>query len=82
MIARARTLLVINDTRQYCANLKIPLSISVTPVTVPFRANLSTSISSLHKYLIPSEDLRITYSSSSGPGGQNVNKLATKVDVR
>ena len=34
------------------------------------------------RYQIPQEDLRVTYSSSSGPGGQNVNKLATKVDIR
>ena len=30
----------------------------------------------------PVEELKITYSSSSGPGGQNVNKVATKVDIR
>ena len=30
----------------------------------------------------PSQELKITFSSSSGPGGQNVNKLATKVDLR
>ena len=34
------------------------------------------------RYQIPQEELRVTYSSSSGPGGQNVNKLATKVDIR
>lgn len=28
------------------------------------------------------EELDITYSRSSGPGGQNVNKVNTKVDVR
>ena len=55
---------------------------SMTPVTASFTENLSTSVTSPHKYLIPSDQLRITYSSSSGPGGQNVNKLATKVDVR
>lgn len=27
-------------------------------------------------------ELKITYSRSSGPGGQNVNKLDTKVDLR
>ena len=63
-------------TRKFPHNVFFPVPISVTP------GNLSTSITSLHKYLIPSDDLRITYSSSSGPGGQNVNKLATKVDVR
>lgn len=28
------------------------------------------------------DKLKITYSRSSGPGGQNVNKLDTKVDLR
>jgi len=28
------------------------------------------------------EELEITYSTSSGPGGQNVNKVNTKVDLR
>lgn len=31
---------------------------------------------------IPIKELQITYSCSSGPGGQNVNKVATKVDLR
>lgn len=31
---------------------------------------------------IPLDQLDITYSKSSGPGGQNVNKVNTKVDVR
>ncbi|KAK7500989.1 hypothetical protein BaRGS_00007869 [Batillaria attramentaria] len=31
---------------------------------------------------IPVEDLEISYSRSSGPGGQNVNKVNTKVEVR
>lgn len=31
---------------------------------------------------IPIEQLDITYSRSSGPGGQNVNKVNTKVDIR
>ncbi|XP_072375230.1 large ribosomal subunit protein mL62-like [Diabrotica undecimpunctata] len=31
---------------------------------------------------IPMEELDISYSRSSGPGGQNVNKVNTKVDVR
>merc|ERR1711953_652578 len=30
----------------------------------------------------PLQELKITFSSSSGPGGQNVNKVATKVDIR
>jgi hypothetical protein len=31
---------------------------------------------------IPIKDVKITYSTSSGPGGQNVNRVATKVDLR
>jgi len=31
---------------------------------------------------IPIKELKFTYSGSSGPGGQNVNKVATKVDIR
>ena len=47
------------------------------------RLSLSTCPGQLRaRYQIPQEDLRVTYSSSSGPGGQNVNKLATKVDIR
>jgi len=42
----------------------------------------TSSINPSSKYKIPVNELKITYSSSSGPGGQNVNKLATKVDVR
>lgn len=31
---------------------------------------------------IPIEDLQISYSRSSGPGGQNVNKVNSKVEIR
>merc|ERR1719234_2105781 len=31
---------------------------------------------------IPVKELSITYSGSAGPGGQNVNKTSTKVDIR
>ncbi|KAF5280790.1 hypothetical protein FQA39_LY17971 [Lamprigera yunnana] len=31
---------------------------------------------------IPLNELQITYTKSSGPGGQNVNKVNTKVDLR
>lgn len=31
---------------------------------------------------IPREELEISFSRSSGPGGQNVNKVATRVEVR
>lgn len=31
---------------------------------------------------IPLHEIEISYSRSTGPGGQNVNKVNTKVDVR
>jgi len=31
---------------------------------------------------IPGDELRIAFSRSSGPGGQNVNKVASKVELR
>ena len=31
---------------------------------------------------IPREELQISFSRSSGPGGQNVNKVATRAEVR
>ncbi|XP_032454654.1 peptidyl-tRNA hydrolase ICT1, mitochondrial [Nasonia vitripennis] len=31
---------------------------------------------------IPIKEIDVTYSSSSGPGGQNVNRVSTKVDLR
>ncbi|KAI8141667.1 hypothetical protein BJV82DRAFT_618645 [Fennellomyces sp. T-0311] len=39
-------------------------------------------ISTFNKDKIPRDQLRIQFSRSSGPGGQNVNKVSTKVDMR
>lgn len=33
-------------------------------------------------WVIPADDLELSFVRSSGPGGQNVNKLATKVELR
>jgi ribosome-associated protein len=33
-------------------------------------------------WAIPAEDLALAFVRSSGPGGQNVNKVATKVELR
>ncbi|KAI9261640.1 hypothetical protein BDA99DRAFT_511996 [Phascolomyces articulosus] len=39
-------------------------------------------INKFNKDKIPQDQLRIHFSRSSGPGGQNVNKVSTKVDMR
>ncbi|KAL1498186.1 hypothetical protein ABEB36_009023 [Hypothenemus hampei] len=52
-------------------------SLKLTTPTKP-----STSQSPDFSGYIPIDQLNITYSRSSGPGGQNVNKVNTKVDVR
>ena len=48
----------------------------------PINKNLKKSDESYFHGNIPSKDVKITFSTSSGPGGQNVNKVATKVDIR
>jgi len=35
-----------------------------------------------HRLVIPPHEIRESFVTSSGPGGQNVNKLATKVELR
>jgi len=35
-----------------------------------------------HDWTIPAADMRFRYARSSGPGGQNVNKVATKAELR
>ncbi|KAI9492615.1 hypothetical protein BDB00DRAFT_765035 [Zychaea mexicana] len=42
----------------------------------------SNWINKFNKDKIPQDQLRILFSRSSGPGGQNVNKVSTKVDMR
>ena len=41
-----------------------------------------TDLQITRKVQIPDSELRESFSRSSGPGGQNVNKLATKVELR
>lgn len=55
-----------NSTLNIAKESEIPLSSADSPFTG----------------YIPIDELTITYSKSSGPGGQNVNKVNTKVDLR
>lgn len=45
-------------------------------------STLGSSSKSPFDGIIPVKDITITYTGSSAPGGQNVNKIATKVDAR
>jgi peptidyl-tRNA hydrolase ICT1 len=45
-------------------------------------SKIVTSDENVFTGYIPLEDLQITYSRSSGPGGQNVNKVSSKVEIR
>lgn len=49
---------------------------------VPFVGNQMPAGKEVFSGYIPIEELEIKYSTSSGPGGQNVNKVHTKVDLR
>ncbi|XP_050535270.1 peptidyl-tRNA hydrolase ICT1, mitochondrial [Daktulosphaira vitifoliae] len=50
-------------------------------ITTPQPDQIPTKKDEFNGY-IPIDELEITYSTSSGPGGQNVNKLNSKVDLR
>lgn len=39
-------------------------------------------LSMLHGRIIPDTELHLSFSTASGPGGQNVNKTATKVQLK
>ena len=45
-------------------------------------ANGEDELPGSSKYSVPKQLVKVTHSRSSGPGGQNVNKVATKVDLR
>ncbi|KAJ3102511.1 hypothetical protein HDU97_000470 [Phlyctochytrium planicorne] len=48
----------------------------------PSTKHIESFIKAFKQTTIPIEKLDISYSRSSGPGGQNVNKVNTKVDLR
>ena len=47
-----------------------------------FKLKYSRFCQSWRKFIVPPEKLEMNYCRSSGPGGQNVNKLNTKVELR
>ncbi|KAI8335917.1 immature colon carcinoma transcript 1 protein precursor [Chlamydoabsidia padenii] len=70
MINRTRALLY-RLPRYYSSNIK------------PFTYNEAEQwISQFNKDTLPKEHISLAFSRSSGPGGQNVNKVSTKVDMR
>lgn len=81
-----------NTLRSVCYNtLKRPFAyrsaVSLETLYPNSSLKLTTpafSLDSKEKFTgyIPIDKLDITYSASSGPGGQNVNKVHTKVDMR
>lgn len=81
--------------RQYCCKIFIPSPLKSQPqnVRVSCRLQLSTTVSSASieeksgdkpafSGDIPINELDIKYVTSGGAGGQNVNKLNTKVQIR
>ena len=62
------------------------LTSSFTRIGRPFRS-VSSSLTMMSSFVpkdvhIPLEKLDYSYSKSSGPGGQNVNKVNTKAEIR
>ncbi|XP_069697497.1 large ribosomal subunit protein mL62 [Periplaneta americana] len=55
--------------------------ISTLKLTTPTKVPVDPNCPSFSGY-IPIDKLQITYSKSTGPGGQNVNMVSTKVDLR
>ncbi|XP_075973050.1 large ribosomal subunit protein mL62 [Anticarsia gemmatalis] len=79
------------QTASYTTMLKRPMSYKSSISLETLYPNSSLKLStpaftadpnSKFNGVIPINKLEITYSASSGPGGQNVNKVHTKVDVR
>ncbi|XP_044741465.1 peptidyl-tRNA hydrolase ICT1, mitochondrial [Chrysoperla carnea] len=69
-----------NLSYQSSISLKNLYPNSSLKITTPTQPNYTTS--SKFSGIIPMDKIDITYSRSSGPGGQNVNTVSTKVDLR
>lgn len=71
---------------QLILSLSISLSLNIKNINNNvLRKYISTSIvlnDSNNKLIIPTDKLDFSYARASGPGGQNVNKLNTKAELR
>ena len=70
-------------TQDYCCEFSLELE-NIHEKNAHEAAGQDDSKSGQNSFtgFIPVDDLKITYSCSSGPGGQNVNRIKTKVDLR
>ena len=62
--------------------MKSLLTLFSRPSTIQLPFRLFSSTPPPRKFFIPESYLTVNHSRSSGPGGQNVNKVNTKVELR
>jgi len=71
---------------QYCIDTLYPDTVDRDSPRQTLKISSISKVSGANEHdfdgFIPIDELKITHSRSSGPGGQNVNKVNTKVEIR